>query len=206
MTAQRNPPVDTRSSPRHDSANGPVGVRNESARKRGSLHYYQPLLSMMMKSTHQRSSLFRRRRSRLTLSQCKSLEKTHLLQQAQAWLVWNYEIGYSGKSIQLIEAVAVTSICSGIGILIGINYSYGFVLGGVIKKEESTVASEFHSRLDHVRKQIPDPKSAEMKKFWELESIDILDSVEDNPTSSKLKQAFKEAVQFDGKRYTVDLL
>ncbi|OUC47313.1 hypothetical protein D917_07034 [Trichinella nativa] len=35
------------------------------------------------------------------------------------------------------------------------------------------------------------------KKFWELESIDILDSVEDNPTSSKLEQAFKEAVQFD---------
>ncbi|KRY54853.1 hypothetical protein T03_16261 [Trichinella britovi] len=40
-----------------------------------------------------------------------------------------------------------------------------------------------------------------MKKFWELESIDILDSVEDNPTSSKLKQAFKEAVQFDGERH-----
>ncbi|KRZ89777.1 hypothetical protein T08_8221 [Trichinella sp. T8] len=211
MTAQRNPPVDTRSSPSHDSANGPVGVRNESARKRGSLHYHQPLLSMMMKSTHQRSSLFRRRRSRLTLSQCKNLEKTHLLQKAQAWLVWNYEIGYSGKSIQLIEAIAVTSICSGIGILIGINYSYGFVLGGVIKKEESTVASEFHSRLDHVRKQIPvshesKPKVRRKYKFWELESIDILDSVEDNPTSSKLKQAFKEAVQFDGERYTVDLL
>ncbi|KRZ59805.1 hypothetical protein T02_15908 [Trichinella nativa] len=40
MTAQRNPPVDTRSSPSHDSANGPVGVRNESARKSGSLHYH----------------------------------------------------------------------------------------------------------------------------------------------------------------------
>ncbi|KRY54852.1 hypothetical protein T03_16261 [Trichinella britovi] len=188
MTAQRNPPIDTRSSPRHDSANGPVGVRNESARKRGSLHYHQPLLSMMMKSTHQRSSLFRRRRrSRLTLSQCRNLEKTHLLQKAQAWLVWNYEIGtlvlclldhelqrsFIRKELLLShqsapewkhvhkEKNAHTSINWNyqkkflIGILIGINYSYGFVLGGVIKKEESTVASEFHSRLDHVRKQIP---------------------------------------------------
>ncbi|KRX49755.1 hypothetical protein T05_10138, partial [Trichinella murrelli] len=76
--------------------------------------------------------------------------------------------------INLLRSGSITS--AEIGILIGINYSYGFVLGGVIKKEESTVA---------------------MKKFWELESIDILDSVEDNPTSSKLKQAFKEAVQFD---------
>ncbi|KRY17415.1 hypothetical protein T12_985 [Trichinella patagoniensis] len=188
MTAQRNPPVDTPSSPSDDSANGPVGVRNVSARKSGSLHYHQPLLHDDEINTPAKLPVSKKKKQINVEPKQKPRENTPASESASMASLERRN-SYPGKSIQLIEAIAVTSICYGIGILIGINYSYGFVLGGVIKKEESTVASEFHSRLDHVRKQIPDPKSAE-----------------NNPTSSKLKQAFKEAVQFDGKQYTVDLL
>ncbi|KRX26276.1 hypothetical protein T07_302 [Trichinella nelsoni] len=269
MTAQRNPPVDTRSSPSDDSDNGPVEVRNESARKSGSLHYHQPLLhddeintpaklsaskkkkkqinveqlqkprenaptseSASMVSLERRNRSFIRKEVadefgifRLTehvivatfgnMRQHKKLQRVQLSRKKHSddrSYCCHINLLRSGSieecthfhKLELSEKIPRTS--AEIGIFIGINYSYGFVLAGVIKKEESTVASEFHSRLDHVRKQIPDPKSAKMKKFWELESVDILDSVEDNATSSKLKQTFKEAVQFYGKRYTVDPL
>ncbi|KRY34701.1 hypothetical protein Tsp_10476 [Trichinella spiralis] len=208
MTAQRNPPVDTRSSPSDDSANGPVGMRNECARKSGSLHYHQPLLHDDEITTPTKLPVSKKKKQINVESMQKPRENTPVSESASmVSLERRNRLSRKKHSddrsycchINLLRSGSITS--AKIGILIGINYSYGFVLGGVMKKEESTVASEFHCRLDHVRKQIPDPESAK-----KLESVDILDSVEDNATSSKLKQTFKEAVQFDGKRYTVDPL
>ncbi|KRX83053.1 hypothetical protein T06_16017, partial [Trichinella sp. T6] len=139
-TAQRNPPVDTRSSPSHDSANGPVG-------------------------------------------------------KTQAWLVWNYEIG-------------TLVLC-----LLDHELQRSFIRKkvadefGICRLTEHVIVATFgnmrqHKKLQRVQLRIqsviPEKSGLVLIEILGIGiNRHILDSVEDNPTSSKLEQAFKEAVQFD---------